>query len=164
MKTFLIPRPVGNLISLLPRYPHSLAFTHAINLALGERLHGEEWQPLYGKQVCIRVRDAGLIFHFTVGPKGLVARHAVRRPDLAISASAQDFFLLALRKEDPDTLFFSRRLLMEGDTELGLLVKNTLDAMELPPLDLRALLPARLLGKLRSHLAVRVSAGDQFSR
>lgn len=152
MKRFLIPQPVGNLISLLPRYPHSLIFSRAINLALGDKLGDEVWEPLHGKQVCIRVKDAGMTFHFTLGAHGLIARQAVSRPDLVISASAQDFFLLALRKEDPDTLFFSRRLLMEGDTELGLLVKNTLDAMELPPLDLRALLPARLLGRLRTRL------------
>lgn len=152
MRLFLIPQPVASLVSLLPRYPHSLVFTRAINLALGDKLRDEVWEPLHGKQVCIRVKDAGLTFHFTVGTQGLVAQQAVHQPDLAISASAQDFFLLALRKEDPDTLFFSRRLLMEGDTELGLLVKNSLDALELPPLDLRALLPARLLGKLRARL------------
>jgi predicted lipid carrier protein YhbT len=128
-------------------------FARAINLSLGDKLRDEVWEPLHGKQVCIRVKDAGLTFHFTLGAHGLLARQAVQHPDLTISANAQDFILLALRKEDPDTLFFSRRLLMEGDTELGLLVKNTLDAMELPPLDLRALLPARLLGKLRSRLA-----------
>ena len=152
MKIYLIPQHISNLISLLPRYPHSLIFTRAINLALGDKLHDEVWQPLHGKQVCIRVKDAGIAFHFTLGPKGLMARHAAHQTDLTISASAQDFILLALRKEDPDTLFFSRRLVMEGDTELGLLVKNTLDAMELPPLDFRALLPARLLGKLRKRL------------
>ncbi|HEU0220323.1 MAG TPA: SCP2 sterol-binding domain-containing protein [Gallionella sp.] len=152
MRLFLVPQPVATLVSLLPRYPHSLIFTRAINLALGDQLRDETWQPLHGKQVCIRVKDAGLTFHFTVGTHGLIAQQAVRQPDLSISASAQDFVLLALRKEDPDTLFFSRRLLMEGDTELGLLVKNTLDAMELPPLDLCALLPARLLGKLRARL------------
>ena len=152
MKLFLIPKPVSALISLLPRYPHSLIFTRAINLALGDKLRDEVWQPLHGKQVCIRVKDAGIAFHFTLGPKGLMARHAASQTDLTISASAQDFILLALRKEDPDTLFFSRRLVMEGDTELGLLVKNTLDAMELPPLDLRALLPVRLLDKLRARL------------
>jgi len=152
MKPFLIPQPIGALISLLPRYPHSLIFSRAINLALNDKLRDEVWQPLYGKQVCIRVKDAGIIFHFTLGADGLIARHVVPQPDLTISASAQDFILLALRKEDPDTLFFSRRLAMEGDTELGLLVKNTLDAMELPPLDFRALLPARLFGKLRARL------------
>ena len=152
MKLFLIPQPVSALISLLPRYPHSLIFTRAINLSLNDKLHDEVWEPLHGKQICIRVKDAGIAFHFTLGPKGLMARHAARQTDLTISASAQDFILLALRKEDPDTLFFSRRLVMGGDTELGLLVKNTLDALELPPLDLRALLPGRLLGKLRTRL------------
>lgn len=152
MKLYLIPQPVSNLISLLPRYPHSLIFTRAINLALGDKLRDEVWEPLHGKQICIRVKDAGIAFHFTLGPKGLMARHAAHQTDLTISASAQDFFLLAMRKEDPDTLFFSRRLVMEGDTELGLLVKNTLDALELPPLDFRALLPGRLLGKLRTRL------------
>lgn len=152
MKLFLIPQPVSALISLLPRYPHSLIFTRAINLALNDKLHEEVWEPLHGKQICIRVKDAGIAFHFTLGPKGLMARHAAHQTDLTISASAQDFFLLAMRKEDPDTLFFSRRLIMEGDTELGLLVKNTLDALELPPLDFRALLPGRLLGKLRTRL------------
>lgn len=152
MKLYLIPQPISNLISLLPRYPHSLIFTRAINLALGDKLCDEVWEPLHGKQICIRVKDAGIAFHFTLGPKGLMARHAAHQTDLTISASAQDFFLLAMRKEDPDTLFFSRRLIMEGDTELGLLVKNTLDALELPPLDFRALLPGRLLGKLRTRL------------
>ncbi|MDO8294566.1 MAG: SCP2 sterol-binding domain-containing protein [Gallionella sp.] len=152
MKIFLIPQPVSNLISLLPRYPHSLIFTRAINLALNDKLRDEVWQPLHGKQVCIRVKDAGIAFHFTLGPKGMITRHALPKADLTISASAQDFILLAMRKEDPDTLFFSRRLVMEGDTELGLLVKNTLDAMELPPLDFRALLPGRLFGKLRTRL------------
>lgn len=152
MKLFLIPKPVGTLISLLPRYPHSLIFSRTINLALGDKLRDEVWQPLHGKQICIRVKDAGIAFHFTLGTHGMMARHAAPKADLTISASAQDFVLLALRKEDPDTLFFSRRLVMEGDTELGLLVKNTLDAMELPPLDFRTLLPARLLGKLRARL------------
>lgn len=153
MKTFLIPQPVSAALSLLPRYPHSLLFVRAINLALGSSLHDEVWQPLHGKRVCIRVKDAGIAFHFTLGARGLIARHAVAQPDLAISASAQDFFLLAMRKEDPDTLFFSRRLVMEGDTELGLLVKNTLDAMELPLLDFSVLLPARVFGKLRARLS-----------
>jgi predicted lipid carrier protein YhbT len=41
---------------------------------------------------------------------------------------------------------------MEGDTELGLLAKNALDAMELPPLDWRMLLPARVLDGLKAKI------------
>jgi len=39
--------------------------------------------------------------------------------------------LIAARKQDPDTLFFQRRLRIEGDTELGLYVKNLMDAIDL---------------------------------
>lgn len=152
MRPFFLPQPIGAMLSKLPQFPHSLMFSQAINLVLKDKLRDDVWQPLRGKDVCIRVKDAGIAFHFTLGPNGLVARHAAANPDLVISASAQDFVLLALRKEDPDTLFFSRRLVMEGDTELGLLVKNTLDGMDLPPLDLRMLLPARLFGQLRTRL------------
>ncbi|MGB7997639.1 MAG: SCP2 sterol-binding domain-containing protein, partial [Photobacterium halotolerans] len=38
------------------------------------------------------------------------------------------------RKVDPDTLFFQRRLTMQGDTELGLAVKNLLDSLDLDSL------------------------------
>lgn len=153
MRPFFIPQPISTILSRLPQYPHSLIFSRAINLALGAKRLDPVWQPLHGKQVSVRVRDAGITFYFTFGQNGLVARQAsVAQPDLSISASAQDFLLLALRKEDPDTLFFSRRLVMEGDTELGLLVKNTLDSMELPPLDFSSLLPAHVFGKLRMRL------------
>jgi predicted lipid carrier protein YhbT len=69
-------------------------------------------------------------------------------------ASATICFV-ARRQEDPDTLFFSRRLAMEGDTELGLLVKNTIDAIELPVLDLESLKPSQVLARMRHRLAPR---------
>ena len=56
----------------------------------------------------------------------------IARPDLTISASAQDFMLLAQRRQDPDTCSSAAAWSMEGDTELGLVVKNALDALELP--------------------------------
>ena len=62
----------------------------------------------------------------TVGDVGSTARAA----DLAISASLRDFIALWLREEDPDTLFFARRLTIEGDTDLGLTVKNLLDGID----------------------------------
>jgi predicted lipid carrier protein YhbT len=69
-----------------------------------------------------------------------------------ISAGARDFLRLARREVDADTLFFDRRLSIEGDTELGLLLKNQLDA-----LDLKRVLgvppgPRRLVSALRASL------------
>ena len=47
--------------------------------------------------------------------------------------------LLAGRREDADTLFFQRRLVLTGDTELGLTARNVLDRLpwEQVPLALR---------------------------
>ena len=44
---------------------------------------------------------------------------------------------------------------MEGDTELGLLVKNTLDAIELPVLNLEQFKPVQLLARLKARRAAR---------
>jgi predicted lipid carrier protein YhbT len=62
--------------------------------------------------------------------------------DVSISGDSQDFILLATRRADPDTLFFQRRIRIEGDTELGLGVKNTMDSMDWDdlPMPLRKLL------------------------
>lgn len=54
------------------------------------------------------------------------------RIDLAISARISDFASLARGTMDADTLFFQRRLKIAGDTDLGLIVKNWLDAIERP--------------------------------
>ena len=152
MPPFTLPRPLASALSLLPQYPPALLFTRVVNLALGDRLKDDVWQPLRGRHIAILVRDAGLSLHFSLDGSGLVPRPVVGQPDLRISADTRDFLLLALRREDPDTLFFNRRLVMEGDTELGLLVKNTLDAMEIPPLDFRALLPGHFLGRIKARL------------
>ena len=52
--------------------------------------------------------------------------------DLVISAPLSALARIATRQDDPDTLFFHRRLQITGDTELGLVVKNLLDSIELP--------------------------------
>ena len=62
---------------------------------------------------------------------------ADEQEDVSFSGNANDLVLIAARKEDPDTLFFQRRLRIEGDTELGLYVKNLMDSIDLdgmPPL------------------------------
>lgn len=139
-----VPQPVGTLLSLLPAYPGSLLFAAGLNLALRDRLPDDVQQSLRGKNLRIEATDARCVFDFQWTERGFAACNSSSKPDLAIRASAYDFLLLARRQEDPDTLFFSRRLVMEGDTELGLLVKNTLDAMEFPVFELGKKILSRL--------------------
>lgn len=149
---FVFPRPLGRLVSRLPAFPPSLAFAQVLNLALGRVIPRESLEPLHGKCLEIRVTDLGLSFHFTIGAGGFSAVRSSAPADLVISASAQDFYLLASRKEDPDTLFFSRRLVVEGDTELGLVAKNTLDAVDLPKFTPSLLAPRHVLGLVKARI------------
>lgn len=49
--------------------------------------------------------------------------------EATVRGTATDLMMLASRREDADTLFFQRRLVLTGDTELGLTARNLLDQL-----------------------------------
>jgi predicted lipid carrier protein YhbT len=117
-------------LARLPSRPGSALLAAGLNLALaGEELR--ELAPLIGKTIRIRTTDAELRFDFVLARDGFAVASGSSTPEVTISASAPDLLRLALHEADPDTLFFSRRLTMEGDTELGLMLRNRLDAIDL---------------------------------
>ncbi len=89
-----------------------------------------ELEFLEGRWLSIQVRDIGLTWYTSVENSRLIVRESATA-DVSFSADASDLLMIAARKQDPDTLFFQRRLVIEGDTELGLYVKNLMDAIEL---------------------------------
>ena len=97
-------------------------------LPLTRRL-AEALAPLRGKVLRLEIRELGFGPQLTLGPLGLVP--ALGAADVTVRASLRDYAALALRREDPDALFFSRRLVIEGDTALGLIVKNAIDSLAL---------------------------------
>jgi predicted lipid carrier protein YhbT len=123
------PAPLAKLLARLPASPASLAFTRAFNLTVWKSLQALEWDALQGRRFCVHIRDLGIKLWFSVGHSGLQAQ-AAGQADVTFSAGCMDFIRLAMRLEDPDTLFFNRRLLIEGDTDLGLRTKNMLDGVE----------------------------------
>jgi predicted lipid carrier protein YhbT len=151
-RAFIFPRPLSEIVEHLPTWPPSFVLTRVLNLALRQVIRRGGLQALYGKRITIHVKDVGLHLYFTVLSTGFSAARGNVLPDLTISASAYDFYLLAMRKEDPDTLFFKRRLVVEGDTELGLVAKNALDAIDLPMLELERMLPRHLLTRIKAKL------------
>lgn len=144
---FVLPGPMGALLTRLPAYPGSVLLVTALNVALAKELPADVRQSLRGKKLRIHVTDARLTFDFSCTGAHFIAAPPQATTDLTISANAQDFLRLAQRQEDPDTLFFNRRLSMEGDTELGLMVKNAMDALELPILDLQQWAPSKVLAR-----------------
>jgi predicted lipid carrier protein YhbT len=82
------------------------------------------------RRLKIDVRDLGLQWFMTVENGRLVVSQQAEA-DVSFSGDTNDLILIAARKEDPDTQFLQRRSCIEGDTELGLYVKNLMDTIEL---------------------------------
>ncbi|MEW5756916.1 MAG: SCP2 sterol-binding domain-containing protein [Pseudomonadota bacterium] len=154
IKRFTLPKPLTLPLGLVPPSLHSRMMVLALNRIFAALIRAGELDFLANKIVCIKLRDAGvalrarlLIDSFEVCNESLPA-------DVTISGDVYDFLLLATRKEDSDTLFFQRRLCIEGDTALGLELKNRLDALELE--DLRLAAPVQRLFKQANGLADRL--------
>ncbi|MFZ5485031.1 MAG: ubiquinone anaerobic biosynthesis accessory factor UbiT [Pseudomonadota bacterium] len=149
MSTLTLPRLPGRL----PQWPVSAAFVALFNGMTWRGLRELDWASLEGKRFCVEVSDLGVRSHFSVHRRGLKPQFG-DHADVTFAASARDFLHLALRLEDPDTLFFNRRLRIEGNTDLGLTVKNMLDAVELDQVLADLPVPvALLLRSLRTRLA-----------
>lgn len=89
-----------------------------------------ELEFMEGRTLAIRVLDLDRQWVFR-GEAGCIRVFPQEHgADAIISGNVKEFILLASRREDPDTLFFHRRLNIEGDTELGLAVKNFLDGLD----------------------------------
>lgn len=152
-----IPQPLAQVLGRLPRYPGSVLFAAGLNLMLARHLHPDTLHMLEGRSLRIHVADAQIRFDYTWRDHAFrAAQHGAAEPDLTIRADSVDFYRLLQRAEDPDTLFFSRRLVIEGDTELGLMVKNTLDSIDMAVFHPRVVLRDVLSG-LRARLAPSVS-------
>ena len=127
-----LPRLLHGITRRLPPRAASRAFIAGLNLSLRHKFPDDVLARLEGHVFVIEIEDAGLELTFGVKRGRFVAMPPGPEPMLRFRASAWDYASLAARMADPDTLFFNRRLVVEGDTELALLVKNTLDTIDIP--------------------------------
>lgn len=121
LRRFLRAVPDGVHAELISRLANHLLRGQALSRNLA---------PIEGRCLCLTINDTGNVWRFRVRAGRLYPQPAGAPADVSIRGELADFLLLATRAEDPDTLFFARRLSLEGETETGLFVKNQLDAFE----------------------------------
>lgn len=144
--TFTLPPLLARLGARLPQWPHALNLALALNAAckLGV-LPEDTLRELEGRHFRVTVLDAGIEVNFTYAGGAFHPVFASSgTPDLQFTARLSAFLQLVSRQEDPDTLFFNRTLAIEGDTELGLRIKNLLDALEWPRFSFQGMRPTIL--------------------
>ncbi|TFH91716.1 MULTISPECIES: ubiquinone anaerobic biosynthesis accessory factor UbiT [Vibrio] len=121
-------------VHLLPQTVQKKALLEGLKTVFKEALEDGDFEFLEGKWLKVEVKDMQLSWLISYeNEQIIVADHEVKE-DVLFSGNLNDLVLIAGRKEDPDTLFFQRRLKIEGDTELGLEVKNLMDSVDLESL------------------------------
>ncbi len=126
----------------------SKVLTQVFNEALADG----DFEFLQGSWLKLSVDDLGLSWFISYQDDRLQIAQRIEQPDVTFTSSLNDLILMAARKEDPDSLFFQRRLRIEGNTELGLEVKNLIDSLDL------AVLPV-WLQKALADLATFIQQG-----
>ena len=124
-----VPEPLRRFVSRLPIRPPSVVLALALDRLLRPQLPADAAQHLAGRVVEIEVCDLGIRCRLMLDAGGFHAAPDGGAVALRVAADAASFLRLLRGEEDADRLFFERALVMEGDTEYGLILKNTLDAI-----------------------------------
>ncbi|PXX49559.1 ubiquinone anaerobic biosynthesis accessory factor UbiT [Aquitalea magnusonii] len=125
-----LPAAMASLLGRLPATPPCWALVTTLNQLKKRDILPADMSLLAGHSFEVHVQDAGLRLGFCADEQHFKVASVGTAPDLRLSANLADFARMMLREEDPDTLFFNRKLIIEGDTELGLIVKNLLDSVD----------------------------------
>ncbi|WP_208443403.1 ubiquinone anaerobic biosynthesis accessory factor UbiT [Pantoea agglomerans] len=123
------PKILGLPAVFTPFPVKKLLLQQLLNWQFRHALAEGELDFLDGRLLGIEIADLNLQWISTL-QDGRLAVLQQSEADVWFRGNANDLLLVAARKADPDMLFFQRRLVIEGDTELGLEVKNVMDAIE----------------------------------
>ena len=132
----------------LPALPPRLILVQALNHMLRRGLLPADMNQFAGRHFQLDVLDLGISIRFSADTQRFTAENYPGAPDLRLAANSADYLRMILREEDPDTLFFNRKLQIEGDTALGLATKNLLDCVDWR---WQRLLPQRLTAWLQTR-------------
>lgn len=132
----LMPKILRPSVRILPFSAQRSLLIPALHSIFSEAIEDGDFEFLQDKWLKISIADLQLNWWLSFDKDQLIMASAEENisEDVSFSANGDDLILIAGRKQDPDTLFFQRRLKIEGDTELGLEVKNLIDAIDIEQL------------------------------
>jgi len=131
-----LPATVGLVTGRLAQPLGRAVVPVMINRVLARQIADGSLDFLHRRILSVRITDLGVEWRFTLAADSPRIIRARAEPEATIRGDSLALLQLAARRVDPDTLFFNRRLMVQGDTELGLQAKNLLDTIEdedLPP-------------------------------
>ena len=130
-KSPILPNLLSIPFKMVPSFIHSRILVIFLNKLLKDQIYEGELDFLQDKKLCVSVSDLNIKYYLGLKKGQLITMGSDHINDIKIQANIYDFLQLAARREDPDTLVFQRRLILQGNTELGLELKNFLDGLDL---------------------------------
>ncbi|MAZ66953.1 MAG: hypothetical protein CMF25_07565 [Kangiellaceae bacterium] len=131
----LLLTPVQHVI----KYTPELALTTPVSILMNKLCDSIEvdWRLFEGKTIELYVIDVNKRLQWHCRNQRFHPCISRQKADARISGNLNTFVVLIQQSVDSDTLFFERKLQMEGNTEVGLAMRNMLDAIdwdEQPPI------------------------------
>ncbi len=132
----VMPRVLQPSLRFVPFSAQKSVLIPALHSIFSEAITDGDFEFLQNKWLKVSIIDLQLNWWISFDQDQLIMASPKDNitEDVSFSANGDDLVLIAGRKQDPDTLFFQRRLKIEGDTELGLEVKNLIDAIDIEQL------------------------------
>jgi len=138
-----LPLLVATPLTKLPFGLQQAALLSVLRKVFAQPLADGDCDFLINRWLRVEFMDLNHTWLFSASPTREILMRKDGIADASIRGNIKSFLQLAARREDPDTLFFQRELIIEGDTELGLQVKNLLDRLEPEQMSLELLFLVR---------------------
>lgn len=145
VKRFLQPSTIVKVASKAPSIINCSVVEKLCNQVFDEQIQDGEFDFLNKRLLQINITDAELYFVLTFQQNRIKCQYfglAENESDVTLRINTSDGIALVQQNVDPDTLFFQRRLKINGDTELAHHIKNTIDTLDpekIPPVVLMLL-------------------------
>lgn len=132
-KRLLSPQMFSKISTKMPFLLNAGLVEQLCNKAFSEQIEDGDFEFLEGRVLQIEILDAELRIGLSFEKQKIKCVHFdtnTCQSDVTLSINTSDAISLIQQEVDPDTLFFQRKLKINGDTNLAHHVKNTIDTLE----------------------------------
>ncbi len=130
---FIKPRILSSIATRMPRKLNYIVVEKLLNNAFAEQIGEGDFEFLEGRVLQVEIIDANLFIGLSFNHNKIICNHfnnLACTSDATLSIDTLNAINLVQQEVDPDTLFFQRKLKINGDTELAHHVKNTIDTLD----------------------------------
>ena len=133
VSNFIKPKILSRIATSMPLKLNAMVVEKVLNTAFAEQISDGDFEFLQDRALQVEIIDAKLFIGLSFQQNRITCFYFNRvacTSDVMLSIDTLNAINLIQQEVDPDTLFFQRKLRINGDTELAHHVKNTIDTLD----------------------------------